>query len=125
MTLHELEAAFETQTDSTTKEGTEEYQFNLTRDSLNSAAGIILEIIDNTVHVIQQSAKGFFLEKLVDASYFNGLDPNSYLGKVCLIYLNFEDFQKGPCCSKNKYIKKKLSKQKLQIIVNNGLKIKD
>lgn len=100
LTLQELEAALATQMDSTTKEGTEEYRFDLTREALNSAAGIILEIVDNTVHVIHQSAKDFVLGKLVGASCFNGLDPNSYLCKVCLIYLNFEDFQNGPCGSK-------------------------
>ena len=100
LTLQELEAALATQMDSTTKEGTEEHRFDLTREALKSAAGIILEIVHNTVHVIHQSAKDFVLESLVGASCFNGLDPDSYLSKVCLTYLTFEDFQKGPCGSK-------------------------
>ncbi len=107
LTLQELEAALATQMDSTTKEGTEEHRFDLTREALNSAAGIILEIVHNTVHVIHQSAKDFVLENLVGAPCFNGLDPDSYLSKVCLTYLNFEDFRKGPCGSKERLDRRK------------------
>lgn len=85
MTLQELEAALVTHMDSTSKEATEEHRFDLTREALNSAAGIILETTDSTVHVIYQSAKDFALEKLVGSSCFNGLGPYSYLSKVCLI----------------------------------------
>ena len=93
LTLQELEAALVTQMDSKTKEGTEEHQFDLTKEALNSAAGIILEITNNNVHLILQSAKDFILKerKLVGASCFNELDPKAYLSRVCLIYLNFED----------------------------------
>lgn len=109
LTLQELEAALATQMDSKTKEGTEEHQFALIEEELNSAAGIILEITNNNVHLIHQSAKDFILKerKLVGASCFNDLDPKAYLGRVCLIYLNFKDFQKGPCGSKKLNRRKK------------------
>lgn len=91
LTPQELEAALATQMDSKTKEGTEEHQFALIEEELNSAAGIILEITNNNVHLIHQSAKDFILKerKLVGASCFDDLDPKAYLGRVCLIYLNF------------------------------------
>ena len=97
--------------DSKGKEGTEAHRFDLTREAINSAAGIILEIINKTVHFIHQSAKDFILRerKLVGASCFNGLDPNAYLSGVCLIYLNFEDFQKGPRGSKEGLNRRKKS----------------
>lgn len=84
LAFQELEAALATQMDSKSKDGTEEHRFDLTRGALNSAAGIILEIINNTVHLIHQSAKDFILRerKLVGASCFNGLDLIVYVSGV-------------------------------------------
>jgi hypothetical protein len=99
LTLKELEAALATQMDSKSKASTDEHKIDLTAEAVTSAAGVILEITDNNVHLIHQSAKDFLLrnQQLSYAEFCNGLDPNVYLAKVCMIYLGFEDFEAGPC----------------------------
>jgi hypothetical protein len=99
LTLKELEAALATQMDSKSKASTDEHKIDLTAEAVTSAAGVILEITDNNVHLIHQSAKDFLLrnQQLSYAEFCNGLDPNVYLAKVCMIYLSFEDFEAGPC----------------------------
>ncbi|KFZ01163.1 hypothetical protein V500_00867 [Pseudogymnoascus sp. VKM F-4518 (FW-2643)] len=99
LTLKELEAALATQMNSTSKASTDDYYTELTPNAVSNAAGIILEIIDNKVHLIHQTAKDFLLKnhQLRAAKFCIGHDPNIYLAKVCMTYLNFEDFKTGPC----------------------------
>jgi hypothetical protein len=99
LTLKELEAALATQMDPTSNASTEDYYTELTPNAITSAAGIILEIIDNKVHLIHQTAKDFLLKnhQLRAARFCSGHDLNVYLAKVCMTYLSFEDFETGPC----------------------------
>jgi hypothetical protein len=100
LTLKELEAALATQLDSKSKASTDEYRIDLTAEAVTSAAGVILEITDDDrVHLIHQSAKDFLLknQQLSVAEFCNGLNPNIYLAKVCMVYLCFEEFETGPC----------------------------
>jgi hypothetical protein len=99
LTLKELEAALATQMNSTSKASTDDYYTELTPNAVSNAAGIILEIIDNKVHLIHQTAKDFLLKnhQLRAAKFCIGHDLNIYLAKVCMTYLNFEDFKSGPC----------------------------
>ncbi|MCJ1250256.1 hypothetical protein MMC30_007482 [Trapelia coarctata] len=102
LTLKELEAALATQIDSKSKESTEDYQASVTEQAVASAAGIILEITAGTVHLIHQSAKDFILKRhpLDKADFLADLSPDIYLAKICLTYLNFDDFHSGPCGSR-------------------------
>ncbi|KAI9766642.1 MAG: hypothetical protein M1839_004797 [Geoglossum umbratile] len=102
LTLEELGAALATQETSRTKASTDSYRADLTAKAVTSAMGVILDITDNKVHLIHQSAKDFFLRnnQLKSARLFRCRDPNVYLAKVCLIYLSFEDFETGPCGNK-------------------------
>jgi hypothetical protein len=99
LTLKELEAALATQMDSKSKISTDEHRIDLTAEAVTSAAGVILEITDDKVHLIHQSAKDFLLRnrQLSSAKFCNELNPNIYLAKVCMVYLSFEDFETGPC----------------------------
>ena len=99
LTLEELEAALATQETSRTKASTEKHRAGLTAKAVINAMGVILDITDNRVHLIHQSAKDFFLRnrQLEHAGLFCCRNPNVYLAKVCIIYLSFEDFEVGPC----------------------------
>ncbi|KAL5349520.1 hypothetical protein ACLOAV_005815 [Pseudogymnoascus australis] len=99
LTLKELEAALATQVNSTSKASTDDYYAELTPNAVTNAAGIILEIIDNKVHLIHQTVKDFLLKnhQLRAAKFCSGHDLNVYLAKVCMTYLSFEDFKTGPC----------------------------
>jgi dephospho-CoA kinase len=99
LSLTELEAALATQMDSRNEKSTHDHKVSLTQDKVTSAMGIIVDIIDNRVHLIHQSAKDFLIknQQLSGAEFCNGLDPNIYLAKICMIYLTFEDFETGPC----------------------------
>lgn len=102
LTMKELEAALATQTDSKNLESTEIYRPNLTKEALASTAGIILETTNGTVHLIHQSAKDFIVreDRLAGCSCFEGMAPNLYLAKICMTYLNFDDFGIRPGNSK-------------------------
>ncbi|KAH0557097.1 hypothetical protein GP486_005115 [Trichoglossum hirsutum] len=97
LTLMELEAALATQPTSRSKASTDEHQ--VTIKNASSAASVILDITDNKVHLIHQSAKDFLVrgQQLKSCEAFNGRDPNIYLAKICIVYLSFEDFETGPC----------------------------
>ncbi|OXV10030.1 hypothetical protein Egran_02215 [Elaphomyces granulatus] len=88
---------------------TDEHTINLTAEAVTSTAGVILEVTDDKVHLIHQSAKDFLLknQQLRSAKFCNGLDPNIYLAKVCMIYLSFEDFETGPCGNREKLAARK------------------
>ncbi|KAL9111951.1 MAG: hypothetical protein Q9187_007849, partial [Circinaria calcarea] len=75
LTLIELEAALATQIGSESKESTEDYRANLTKDAVASTAGVILEITADTVHLIHQSAKDFILKgnQLANSPFLCGL----------------------------------------------------
>jgi hypothetical protein len=55
-----LEAALAMQMNSTSKTSTDDYYTELTPNAVTSAVGIILEIIDNKIHIIYQTAKDFY-----------------------------------------------------------------
>ncbi|KAI9862990.1 MAG: hypothetical protein M1813_004163 [Trichoglossum hirsutum] len=99
LTLEELEAALAIQETSRTRASTDKYRAGLTAKAVTSAMGVILDITDNRVHLIHQSAKDFLLRnnQLNRARLFRCQNPNIYLAKVCIIYLSFEDFEIGPC----------------------------
>jgi hypothetical protein len=97
--LEELEEALATQMDSETKRSADEHRIVLTEKVITSAVGIILEVSDERVHLIHQSAKDFLLKngQLAKARFCDGLHPSTYLAKVCMTYLCFKDFEAGPC----------------------------
>lgn len=66
----------------------------------NVALVCYLEIVDNKVHLIHQTARGFLLKnhQLRAAKLCSSHDLNIYLAKVCMAYLRFEDFETRPCC---------------------------
>lgn len=109
LTLKELEAALATQMNSTNKASTDDYCTELTPKAVTSAVGIILEIIDDKVHLIHQTAKDFLLKnhQLRVAKFCSGHDPNIYLAKVCMTYLSFEDFKTGPCADREMLAERK------------------
>lgn len=102
LTLKELESALATQIDSKSQESTEDYRASVTEQAVASTAGIILEISVDTVHLIHQSAKDFIHKshQLDKAVFLAELGPDVYLAKICMTYLNFDDFHKGPCNSR-------------------------
>lgn len=114
LTLKELEAALATQIDSESKESTEDFRADLNEDVVASTAGVILEISADTVHLIHQSAKDFILNRnqLANSPFLcdlglAGSDPNIYIAKICMTYLNFDDFQSGPSGSLQSLMKRK------------------
>jgi hypothetical protein len=101
--LNELEAALATQIDSKDKRSTDDHRSDLTAEEVTSASRGILEVTDNIVHLIHQSAKDFLQQqKLSCTTICSGMDPNLYLAKVCMTYLNFDDFKDGPCGTEQK-----------------------
>ncbi|KAF8538250.1 hypothetical protein BDD12DRAFT_928675 [Trichophaea hybrida] len=97
LTLRELEAALATQMDCKNEESTKDHKTELTPESLTSVLGIILETTtEGFVRLIHQSAKDFIMGKnrFVNPS-FGTINPNVYIAKVCMTYLNFDDFKLG------------------------------
>ena len=95
LTLRELEAALATQQDSKNEECTKDYKTALTSKSLASVLGVILEsTTEGFVRLIHQSAKDFIIGRnlVVNSSFGTNIDPNVYIAKVCMTYLNFADF---------------------------------
>ncbi|KKP02575.1 hypothetical protein THAR02_05307 [Trichoderma harzianum] len=100
MTLDELEVALAIQEKSKNQESIEKHRIYLTKKSVTSAVGVFLEIVDDKVYLIHQSAKDFLLksERLAEAEFCRGLHPNLYLAEICMKYLCFADFaETGPC----------------------------
>jgi ankyrin repeat protein len=101
MSLVELGAALATRPDCKDKAATSQYRKKLDRKQvLASYAGVMLEITeDDRVHLFHQSVKDFFLrtKQLHGAKFVDGLYSEAYLAQTCMAYLNFEDFQSGPC----------------------------
>ncbi|KAF8539839.1 hypothetical protein BDD12DRAFT_805016 [Trichophaea hybrida] len=105
LTLRELEAALATQMDSENEESTKDHKTALTSKSLASALGVILEsTAEGFVRLIHQSAKDFIINRnlLVNSSFGTNIDPNVYIAKVCMTYLNFDDFKPGHSNDKQK-----------------------
>ncbi|KAL7935649.1 hypothetical protein V8C35DRAFT_333543 [Trichoderma chlorosporum] len=100
LSLRELEIALAIQEHSNDHKSIEKHQIHLTESSVTSAVGIILEIVNEKVYLIHQSAKDFLLksECLSEAKFFGVLHPSLYLAKICTTYLCFAEFvEKGPC----------------------------
>ena len=98
LTLRELEAALATQQDSQNEECTKDYKTALTSKSLASVLGVILEsTTEGFVRLIHQSAKDFIIGRIliVNSSFGTNIDPNVYIAKVCMTYLNFDEFNLG------------------------------
>ncbi|KAF8538307.1 hypothetical protein BDD12DRAFT_779452, partial [Trichophaea hybrida] len=98
LTLKELEAALATQMDSKDENSTKDHKTDLTSKSLASILGVILETTaEGFVHLIHQSAKDFIIDRnlFVNSSFGTNIDPNVYIAKVCMTYLNFDDFKLG------------------------------
>lgn len=96
LTLLELQHAIAVHDDSDCIESTRKHMVHLTKQSVTSAVGIILDIgEDDRLHLIHQSVKDFLLgsSHLSDAEFCQGLKPSAYLAKTCLIYLGFTDFR--------------------------------
>ncbi|RFU77477.1 ankyrin repeat [Trichoderma arundinaceum] len=97
--LNELEVALAIQENSESYESIRT-RYNSRKIAITSAAGIILEIVDEKVYLIHQSAKDFLLrsEYLAEAEFCRGLHPSIYLAKICMTYLCFADFVRtSPC----------------------------
>ncbi|KAH8667741.1 hypothetical protein BGZ61DRAFT_365055 [Ilyonectria robusta] len=99
LTLVELEEALAVQEGSISKESTDKHRISLTKGTITSAAGVILEVINGRLYLIHQSAKDFLLKSkcLATAQFCRSLHPNIYLARVCMTFLCFEDFELGPC----------------------------
>jgi hypothetical protein len=99
LTLLELQEALSIQDDSDSVESTRKHRIRLTENAVTNAAGVILEISDERVYLIHQSAKDFLLRSghLATAEFCRGLHPAAYLAKVCMVYLCFKDFETGLC----------------------------
>ncbi|KAJ4859789.1 NACHT domain-containing protein [Trichoderma breve] len=71
MTLDELEVALAIQEKSRNQESIEKHRIYLTKKSVTSAVGVFLEIVDDKVYLIHQSAKDFLLksERLAEAEF--------------------------------------------------------
>ncbi|KAF8533001.1 hypothetical protein BDD12DRAFT_785076, partial [Trichophaea hybrida] len=98
LTLKELEAALATQMDSKNEDSTKDHKTDLTSKSLASILGVILETTaEGFVRLIHQSAKDFIIDRnlFVNSSFGANIDPNVYIAKVCMTYLNFDDFKLG------------------------------
>lgn len=96
LTLSELEEAISVQENSDSLEATRRFKTQLTRTTVISAVGVILEIgDDNRVTLIHQSAKEFLTRKrhLFVTELCRGLKPDLYLGKICMVYLCFKNFR--------------------------------
>ncbi|KAL7908137.1 hypothetical protein GGI35DRAFT_54680 [Trichoderma velutinum] len=100
LSLNELEVALATQEGSKSQESIEKYRIRLTERTITSDVGVFLEIFNEKVYLIHQSAKDFLLNNkwLAEAEFGRGLRPNLYLAKICMTYLCFTDFtETGPC----------------------------
>ncbi|KAF8251998.1 hypothetical protein K440DRAFT_595037 [Wilcoxina mikolae CBS 423.85] len=105
LTLRELEAALATQMDSKNEESTKDHKTALTSKSLASVLGVILEsTAEGFVRLIHQSAKDFIMDRnlLANSLFGTNIDPNVYIAKVCMTYLNFDDFKLGHKICKSK-----------------------
>jgi ankyrin repeat protein len=96
LNLKVLEAALATDPENSckSKKETEKYMSSITAEYLTKVAGTILDVVDSKVSLVHQSAKDFFeREKPLNVLPFcQNKDPNLYLVRVCLTYLNFDDF---------------------------------
>ncbi|KAF8534241.1 hypothetical protein BDD12DRAFT_896545 [Trichophaea hybrida] len=80
------------------EDSTKDHKTDLTPKSLASILGVILETTaEGFVHLIHQSAKDFIIDRnlFVNSSFGANIDPNIYIAKVCMTYLNFDDFKLG------------------------------
>ncbi|KAL6821770.1 hypothetical protein J3E69DRAFT_367941 [Trichoderma sp. SZMC 28015] len=84
LTLDELEESLAIQETSKSQESIGKYRVYLTEKSVTSAVGVFLEVADERVFLIHQSAKDFLLksELLAEAEFCRGLHPNLYLAKI-------------------------------------------
>lgn len=94
LTLAELQDAIAIQNDCSTLKSTMRHRIDLTEENITSAAGVILEIKEDRLYLIHQSAKEFLLNSshLASAAWCDMLRPNLYLAKVCMQYLLIADF---------------------------------
>jgi len=95
LTLAELENALATQEDSKSERSTQRYKVHLTPETLTSIFGVVLECTDNVVYLIHQSAKDFILKSHFPtcSTFCKEFGPELYIAKICMTYLNFDDFK--------------------------------
>ncbi|KAL7782793.1 hypothetical protein V8C37DRAFT_397655 [Trichoderma ceciliae] len=96
----ELKEAIAIQDDSINIKPIEKHLIDLNENVIASAAGVILEMIDEKVYLIHQSVKDFLLESehLAEFEFCMGLHPSLYLARICMTYLCFTEFvETGPC----------------------------
>ncbi|KAF2181720.1 hypothetical protein K469DRAFT_588829, partial [Zopfia rhizophila CBS 207.26] len=108
--LEELEEALAIQMDSKSQKSIYEHRVFLRENVISGAVGVMLEVSDDRrVHLIHQSAKDFLLKdgRLTAAVFCDNLHPSAYLAKVCMVYLNFEDFRTGPCRDRKALVERK------------------
>ena len=85
----------------------EEYRPALTTDSVHSGLGTLVDVLHDTVHVIHQSLRDFFLrvEPLRSYPFLGDKLPRLLLAETCMIYLALEDFNKILPVRKSKFYK--------------------
>lgn len=72
------------------------YTSDLTHDLIREKAGTLIEVTEGKVHFIHQSVKDYIIEENVVQTLgilCGGLSPDLYLSRICMEYLNFEDWR--------------------------------
>lgn len=94
LTLLELEEALATQLCSKERREIAQYRPVISETAVAECSGGLLEVINGTACFIHQSVKDFIIYKgLLSTISFGGISSSTlYLAKVCMTYLNFEDF---------------------------------
>lgn len=100
--LEELEEVLAIQMESKSRESINEHRVSLRGMSSPGRLVFCSKSLTEESISFHQSARHFLLKdgRLTVAVFCDSLHPRLYLAKVCMVYLNFKDFETGPCRDK-------------------------